>query len=147
MNAPQYGQQPYGQPYYGEPREGIAITTQYSALAWLYAAITPKILLNGYDVPIRGWGRSVLPAAPGQYHVPVHIPYWLPSRAGPADYTVVVNPGQWVELEYKAPLFTFSRGSLGPPPQSYNGIGVMVAITVVSALFVLTLAALLLTTA
>jgi hypothetical protein len=59
----------------------------------------------------------------------------------------VVNPGQWVELEYKAPLFTFSRGSLGPPPQSYNGIGVMIAITVVSALFVLTLAALLLTTA
>ncbi|MGX9791383.1 hypothetical protein [Mycobacterium sp. MMS18-G62] len=146
MNAPQYGQQPYGQPYYGQPREGIAITTQYSVLAWLYAAITPKIFLNGHDVPIRGWGRTVLPLAPGQYHVHVYIPYWLPSRAGTADYTAVVNPGQWVELDYKAPLITFSRGSLGPPPQSYNGIGVMVAIAVVSALFVLALAVLLLTT-
>jgi|KBSSwiStaDraftv2_1062776.scaffolds.fasta_scaffold874320_2 hypothetical protein len=142
MNAPQYGH-----PYYGQPREGIAITTQYSVLAWLYAAITPKILLNGYEMPIRGWGRSILPAVPGQYHVQVYIPYWLPSRAGPADFTAVVNPGQWVELEYKAPLFTFSRGSLGPPPQSYNGIGAMIAITVVSALIVIFAAAVLIATA
>jgi hypothetical protein len=137
MNAPQYGQ-----PYYGQPCEGIAITTQYSVLAWLYAAITPKIFLNGYDVPIRGWGRTALPAAPGQYHVHVYIPYWIPSRAGTADYTVVVNPGQWVELGYKAPLFTFSRGSLGPPPQSYNGIGAMIAISVAAALLVVVAAAL-----
>lgn len=147
MNAPRYGQRPYGQPYYGQPREGIAITSHYSVLAWLYAAVTPKVLLNGHEVPIRGWGRSVLPVAPGQYHVHVYTPYWLPSHAGPADYTVEVNTGQWVELEYKAPLFTFSRGSLGPPPQSYNGIGVMVAVAVLSALVIFLAAVLLIATA
>jgi hypothetical protein len=52
----------------------------------------------------------------------VYLPYWLPSRAGRANYTVAVAPGQLVELEYKAALFTFSRGSLGPPPQRYTGL-------------------------
>jgi hypothetical protein len=36
----------------------------------------------------------------------------------------------FVELEYKAPLFTFSRGSLGPPPQRYNGVAATIAIVV-----------------
>jgi hypothetical protein len=74
------------------------------------------------EMPAWGWGRAVYPAPPGQYHLHVYLPYWLPSRAGPADYTVAVAPGQLVELEYKAPLFTFSRGSLGPPPQRYTGL-------------------------
>ena len=116
MTAPQYGYQPYP-----APREGIAITTQFSFLTWLYAMLKPKIFLNGYEMPVGGWGRAVYPAQPGQYHVHVYLPYWLPSRAGPADYTVAVAPGQFVELEYKAPLFTFSRGALGPPPQRYPG--------------------------
>jgi hypothetical protein len=146
MNAPQYGQQPYGQPYYGQPCDGIAITAHYSFLAWLYATVTPRIFVNGYEVAGRGWGRTVVPAAAGQYHVHVYTPYWLPGRVGPADYTVTVNPGQLIELEYKAPVFTFSRGSLGPPPQSYNGIAVMVVVAIVSALVFITLAALLLTT-
>jgi hypothetical protein len=124
MTAPQYGYQPYP-----APREGIAITTKYSPLTWLFAAVKPKIFVNGYDMPVRGWGQAVLPLAPGQYHVHVYIPYFFPSRVGPADFTAVVYPGQFVELEYKAPLITFSRGSLGPPPQGYNGIGVMIAIT------------------
>ena len=52
----------------------------------------------------------MLPLAPGQYHVHVHTPYFFPQRVGPADYAAIVYPGQFVELEYKAPLFTFSRG-------------------------------------
>jgi hypothetical protein len=50
-------------------------------------------------------------------------------------------------LEYKAPLFTFSRGSLGPPPQRYNGLVPTIAIFGVSALFVIAVAVLLVTTA
>jgi hypothetical protein len=125
MNAPGYGPQPY----YPPPREGIAITTHYSPLTWLFATVRPKILLNGYEMAVPGWGRTVFPLSPGQYHVHVHTPYLIPTRVGPADYTTVVYPGQFVELEYKAPLFTFSRGSLGAPPQPYNGTGAMIAVT------------------
>jgi hypothetical protein len=111
------------------PQQGIAVTTRYSFLTWLYAVLKPKVFLNGYEMPAVGWGRAVYPTHPGQYHVHVYLPYWLPSRVGPADFPVVVAPGQFVELEYKAPLFTFSGGSLGPPPQRYNGVAVMIAIT------------------
>ena len=140
MAAPQYGQQPHWQgqqPHYQQPHEGIAITTQYSPLALVYAFIKPKIYLNGYAVPSWGWGRSVLPAAPGQYHVHVHAPYLIPSRLGPADYIVAVHPGQLVELEYKAPVFTFSPGSLGPPPQHYNGLGATIAIATAAFLIMM----------
>jgi hypothetical protein len=135
MNAPQYGYQPYY-----EPREGVAIATQFFPLMWLFATVRPKIFLNGYEMGVAGWGRTVFPLAPGQYHVHVHTPYFFPTRVGPADCTAVVYPGQFVELEYKAPLFTFVRGSLGPPPQSYKGIGATIAIIAVSVVLVIAVA-------
>jgi hypothetical protein len=153
MSGPQpphygYPQQPpypqYG--YYPQPREGIVVTTHFSPLSWVFALVKPKIVVNGQQMPTVGWGRTVVPAPPGQYHVHVHTPYFLPSRVGPADYTVGVGPGQWVELEYKVPVWTFSPGSLGPPPQTYNGQAAMVIVTVVAlvvvfaAMFVLALA-------
>lgn len=137
-NQPQHPQQPhYAQPQYGQqypqqPREGIAVTTAYSPLTWMFALVKPKVIVNGYEVPSVGWGRTVVPTPPGQYHVHVHTPYFVPSRVGPADYTVMVAPGQWVELEYKAPAWTFSAGSLGPPPQTVNGQTVVVVVTVVA---------------
>ena len=122
MNAPQYGYQPYP-----AQREGIAITTQYSVLTWLYAVLKPKVFLNGYEMPAWGWGRAVYPAQPGQYHVHVD-PSVFAARAGPRRLHGRGAGPAFIELEYKAPLFTFSRGSLGPPPQRYNGVGVMIAI-------------------
>ncbi|MDT5360578.1 MAG: hypothetical protein QOC69_2340 [Mycobacterium sp.] len=104
------------------PREGIVVTTRYSLMTWVFALVKPKVVVNGWEVPSVGWGRTVVPAPPGQYHVHVHTPYFVPSRVGPADYTVAVQPGRLVELEYKAPVWTFSQGSLGPPPQTYNGL-------------------------
>jgi hypothetical protein len=38
-------------PPYGQPHEGIAVTTRYFAL---FAAVKPKILVNGYEMPV--WG-------------------------------------------------------------------------------------------
>ena len=119
------------------PQQGIAVTTRYTFVTWLYAVLKPKVFLNGYEMPAWGWGRAVYPTQPGQYHVHVYLPYLIPSRVGPADFTAIVNPGQFVELEYKAPLITFSRGSLGPPPQGYNGVGVMIAILVATVLLML----------
>jgi hypothetical protein len=78
-------------------------------------------------MPVAGWGRALLPLTPGQHQLHVYTPYYFPPRAGRADYTVDVPPGQFVELEYRAPLFSFSRGALGPRPQRYPGAGAVIA--------------------
>jgi hypothetical protein len=130
-----YGAQPYGPQRYGQPAEGIAVTTQYHPLGFTLALFKPKIVVDGYQVPSVGWGRTVLPARPGRHHVHVHIPYWLPSRLGPADTVVEVYPGRLAELEYKAPVWGYSPGSLGSPPQSYNGVGITIAVLAVILVF------------
>jgi hypothetical protein len=79
----------------------------------------------------------VLPARPGQHHVHVYTPYFLPSRVGPADATADVHAGQVVELEYKAPLWSFSPGSLGVGPQKYNGVGITIAVIAIPFVIIL----------
>jgi len=69
--------------------------------------------------------------------VHVHVPYWLPSQLGPADTLVDVYPGHLVELEYKAPVWGYSAGSLGSPPQSYNGVGITVGVLAIVVAFAL----------
>jgi hypothetical protein len=123
----QYGQPP-AQQQYGHPSEGIAVTTHFFPLAWLFFFIKPKIFIDGHESPPAAWGRTVLPARPGQHQVHVYTPYFLPSRVGPADATADVRPGQVTELEYKAPLWSFSPGSLGVGPQKYNGVGITIAV-------------------
>ncbi len=91
----------------------------------------PKIAVDGQEMPVAGWGRTVLPARPGQHQVHVHVPYFLPSRMGPADATADVRPGQVAELEYKAPMWAFSAGSLGVGPQKYNGVGITIALVAI----------------
>ncbi|WP_231988806.1 hypothetical protein [Mycobacterium sp. 1274761.0] len=131
------------QPQYGHPGEGIVINTQFFPLAWLFFFIKPKIAVDGYEVPVSGWGRTHVPARPGQHHVHVHVPYFLPPKLGPADATADVRPGQVAALEYKAPVWSFSPGSLGVGPQKYNGVGIMIA--VVALPFVLMFLVILLT--
>ena len=59
------------------------------------------------------------------------MPYFLPPKLGPADTTADVRPGQLVEVQYKAPLWSFSAGSLGIGPQKYNGVGITIAIVAI----------------
>ena len=133
----QYGQPPAPQhpahqpTPYGQPGEGIVINTQFFPLAWLLFFFKPKIAVDGQEVPVSGWGRTHVPARPGQHHVHVHGPYFLPPKLGPADATADVRPGQSAELEYKAPLWSFSAGSLGVGPQKYNGVGITIAIVLI----------------
>ena len=129
----QYGAPQYGppQPQYGAPSEGIAVTTQFFPLAWLFYFLKPKIFVDGIEMPPAPWGRTVVPARPGQHNVHVHTPYFLPPRLGPADTTAFVQPGQIVELEYKAPMWSYSAGSLGIGPQKYNGVGITIAVSVI----------------
>jgi hypothetical protein len=79
----------------------------------------------------------VVPVWPGRYLVHVHSPYLMPTRVGPADFTVDVPPARVVELEYKAPVWAFSRGALGPGPQRYNGLAAMLGLTAALLLIML----------
>jgi hypothetical protein len=134
---PQYArppapQQPGRQPQaYGQSADGIVVNTQFFPLAWLLFFLKPKIAVDGQEMPVSGWGRTHVPARPGQHHVHVHVPYFLPSKLGPADATADVRPGQVTELEYKAPLWSFSAGSLGVGPQKLNGVGITLAIVAI----------------
>jgi hypothetical protein len=125
---PPHPQQPPPDPAGGQP--AIAVTTKFLWLSWFFFFIKPKIFLNGHEVAAV-WGRNVIPVPPGQHHLHLFVPYFLPPKVGPADLTVPVQPGQPpVELEYRAPVWAFSKGSLGPPPQKYNGAGLMIGIMV-----------------
>jgi hypothetical protein len=101
-------------------------------LGFLLAMITPKIILNGHQMLVR-WGRNTIPLPPGQYHLHVHLPYFLPSQIGPADLTVWLQPGMALELEYRAPVWAYSRGALGPAPQPWNGKGCIIALLAIWA--------------
>lgn len=134
---PQWQPAPQGYGQQWQAAEGIAVTTRYFPLNFRYAFTKPKILVDGHEVPGGAWGRTVVPLRPGQHHLHVYIPYLLPSKIGPAVAAVDVQPGRWTELEYKLPVFRFSKGSLGIPPQSYNGVGLAVASLVISLIFAL----------
>jgi hypothetical protein len=136
-----YGGQPQGcgaaqpgyggaQPGYGgapHPGAAIALTTKFMPLAFFYFFVKPKVAIDGYPVA-TDWGRIVIPVPPGDHRVDVYTPYVLPPRVGPADLTASVAPGQTLELEYRSPVVAFSRGSLGAPPQKYNGVAILIAL-------------------
>jgi len=116
------------------PGSAIALTTRFWPLAFFFFFVKPYVTVDGHLVPAN-WGRLIVPVPPGQHHVHVHTPYFLPPRIGPADLAVTVAPGQTLELEYKSPLMNFSPGSLGPPPQKYNGVvGTIVLVAVLFGL-------------
>jgi hypothetical protein len=133
----QYGQPPAPQHHgpqpgpYGQAGEGIAVNTQFFPLAWVLFFVKPKVAVDGQEIPVSGWGRTHVPARPGQHRVHVYVPYFLPPKMGPADATADVRPGQVAELEYKAPIWAFSAGSLGVGPQKYNGVGITIAIVAI----------------
>ncbi|WP_280118971.1 hypothetical protein [Gordonia polyisoprenivorans] len=116
-------------------QQGVAIDAKFFPLMWLLFFIKPKIVVDGHELP-GTWGRNEIPLPPGQHHVHVHVPYFLPPRIGPADFPVLVQPGQGVELEYRAPVWAYSRGSLGPAPQQYNGVGLAIAISVIPVVLI-----------
>ncbi|MGK2865684.1 MAG: hypothetical protein ACSLFA_03410, partial [Mycobacterium sp.] len=97
----------------------------------------PVISVNGSLLPAPSQGRNVVPAPPGRYRIHVHLRYLVPNRMGPADHDAVVVPGQWTEIEYKPPLWTLGKGSLGTPPQSYNGMIPILLVVGVSVLVTL----------
>ncbi|WP_218001746.1 hypothetical protein [Microtetraspora malaysiensis] len=100
-------------------------------LGFMMAVLTPKIMLNGHQMLGR-WGRNIIPLPPGQYHLHLHLPYLLPPQMGPADLMIWLQPGMTLELEYRAPMWAYSRGALGPAPQPWNGKGAAIALSAIA---------------
>ncbi|NNG98422.1 hypothetical protein HLA97_14330 [Gordonia araii NBRC 100433] len=99
-------------------------------MAWMLHFTKPTVEINGRPVPAQ-WGLNHIPLPPGQHHVHVYVPYILPSKIGPADLMVNVAPQQTAPLEYRAPAWAFSQGSIGAAPQAYNGVGITIAMIAV----------------
>jgi hypothetical protein len=122
-----YSQYPTGGPYgggggYGGEGDGIALTLKFFPLAFLLMFFKPVVTVNGQPYQVPWSRRTVLPLPPNQYHLHIHVPYLIPSQIGKADLPVNVGGGRPIELEYRAPMWAFSPGSLGSPPQKYNGM-------------------------
>lgn len=109
----------------------------------MFAFFKPNITIDGHQFPVTRWGANEIPMGPGQHHVHVHVPYLMPPKVGPADLGVSVAAGQATHLEYRAPVWMFSKGSLGQGPQSYNGMGALIAVSVGGFAFFLLLIVLL----
>jgi hypothetical protein len=136
---PYQNQQPYGQPQpHGQqpPGAALALTAKFFPLAWIFFFVKPAITVDGYRVA-SVWGRNLIPLAPGRHQLDVYTPYFLPSRVGPAGLMFDVAPGQTLELEYRSPMLVFLGGSLGAPPQKYNGMWFTIVISIVALLLVL----------
>jgi hypothetical protein len=148
MNEPNYGalpsygaQQPGGYPPPGPPQQGggaIAVTLKYNPMTFIFGLLKPQLHIDGQQAT-NSWGRQVVPVAPGQHHLHIHIPYLLPPQVGPADLGVTVQPGQTVELEYRAPMIAFFNGALGGAPQKYPGMTLSLILLGVSLLILLCL--------
>ncbi|MEZ5213251.1 hypothetical protein [Gordonia sp. (in: high G+C Gram-positive bacteria)] len=134
--APQHASAP--QPGGALGPQGLLLTTKFFPLAWILYFIKPKVEIDGQQIPAV-WGDNTIPLPPGQHHLHVHVPYILPPKIGPADATVNVAPGQTVGMEYRAPAWTFSKGSLGEGPQQYNGVGLMIGMMVVPIVVIVVL--------
>ena len=128
---PGYARDGYG---YGRPDEfaAITITARYFPLAFLLALVKPVVTVDGQPVRMRWREAVVVPVTPGPHHLHAHTPYLLPRRMGKADLVVTAQPGQNVDLEYKAPLVIFAGGALGSPPQRYPGTAAFVALMAVT---------------
>ncbi|MGH8793902.1 MAG: hypothetical protein ACRDXX_14815 [Stackebrandtia sp.] len=130
---PGYGQQPpQGS---GSGGGWITVEAKFFILAWILFFIKPKIFVDGQQMPDAKWERNTFSVAPGQHTVHCSTPFlwdW-----GKADLVVQVGPGQHTALEYRSPVFLFSPGSLGPPPQKYNGWLILGAIYGVGFLLML----------
>lgn len=134
---PQTPWNPVPPPGYGQAgTAAVAVTTRYSWLTFGFALFKPFLAINGQPVP-AAWGRTVVPVPPGQYHVHVHVPYFLPSRVGTAETVVVVHPGQVAELEYRAPAIGWLGGAIGPAPQKHRGLPAAIALLVVPLVLLL----------
>ncbi|MET7769125.1 hypothetical protein [Nocardia sp. NPDC005366] len=119
----QFGQ-PYGQqqPQQGAPPPpGITVNATYAWIGFLLGLLTtPKIKINGQQVPNTRWGDNHIPVGPGNYHIWIATP-WL-FDMGANELPVQINPGPGARVYYKPPAVFFLKGAIGFGPQKTPGM-------------------------
>lgn len=99
----------------------VAVTLVHSV--WLNNTTGFTIDVNGRVMRLDR-GRTLFPLPPGRHRIATYMRYPFSNRRfGLAETVVDLRPGETVDLEYRYPLWEFAPGSLGPPPQQYNGRG------------------------
>jgi hypothetical protein len=91
---------------------GIRVTAKHNPLFWVLAFFKPHAVIDGADTKIAWKDPAFFPVAVGQHEVVVYFPYLIPPKAGKGKVSVTVNPGQVVEVGYKAPWFVFFKGKM-----------------------------------
>ena len=92
----------------------------------------PKIAVDGQEMPVAGWGRTVLPARPGQHQVNVSRAVLPAPEVGSGRHARrMCVQGSSPSSSTRHPLWSFSAGSLGVGPQKYNGVGITIAIVAI----------------
>lgn len=110
----------------------VMVNTAYFPLGFFLAFTGPTVTINGHEQQVP-WGWSPIDLPAGQYHLRVHTRYL--GQLGPAELNVVVYPGQTVPVYYKAPAVMGVRGAAGFTPQQTPGMIPMIALTLLSVLF------------
>ncbi|NHB84890.1 hypothetical protein G7085_10520 [Tessaracoccus sp. HDW20] len=96
------------------------------------------MLLDGYRLNVSASSGSFdFPVPAGNHRLHAHG-QWL-RTFGNADIDFSVQPGQFVEIFYAAPVHQFAnRGAIGFTPQKRQGMGILITVLVaVLAVFAL----------
>lgn len=91
---------------------GINVTASFFPLLWILYFIKPKVVINGVETQGRWKEPMFFPTGPGNFEVKTYFPYLIPSKAGMGTIGVTVNPGQVVNVTYKAPWIVFLKGKM-----------------------------------
>lgn len=107
------------------PGAGVLIVQASYHRVAMFMMASPTLMLNGHPVGAR-WGQNAYLLPPGEHHV--EMSFRGLYRWGVAAAVVPVRSGQQTVVHYATPMTAFSRGVMGPTPQTSQGIGGFVAL-------------------
>jgi hypothetical protein len=92
----------------------LQLKTSFGWWMFILALFKPKLWVNGYELPLAGWGESAHQLYAGPNEVSVSFPYLFLPKAGEAKVTIQMPVGGIVRLEYRPPWLVFLPGKLTP---------------------------------
>ena len=98
----------------GQATGTLQLKTSYGWWMFILAFFKPKLRVNGYELPLAGWGESSHQLYAGTNEISVSFPYLFLPRAGEAKTTIQLPPSGTIRLEYRPPWIVFLPGKLTP---------------------------------